>query len=273
MKESEPQELHRTNPDEKITFRIAPIKRKAGEGECSASASSTADATLRPEPNDLSTSASTSSTYCSSVSLVHTASSTSSSSVPMSSAEQALEEPDSPAMKREPQEHSETAPVDNSTISCSSSITPMALGAYSSSCSELKPAPHLMSKPLSLSLTKRFGVTAASASVSASIASSVEKKPSLASSGHRNRTGVGDREERVPVKHKTAMEQIREEETRAKQRRLEQSANSHSSSATSELQANESSGDEAWLRPGILVKINNEKLPPKYHGKKAVVLV
>ena len=119
MKESETQELHRTDPDEKITFRIAPIKRKAGEDECSASASSTADATLKPEPND----PSTSSSYCSSVSLVHTASFTSSSSVTVSNAGQALGEPDSLAMKKEPQEHSETAPVEGSATSCSSSIS------------------------------------------------------------------------------------------------------------------------------------------------------
>ena len=263
MKESEPQELHRTNPDEKISFRVAPIKRKAGEDECSASASSTADATLKPEPND----PSTSSSYCSSVSLVHTASSTSSSSVPVSNAEQALGEPDSLAMKREAEEHSETAPVESSSSFCSSSISQMTLGSNSGGCSELKPAPCVASKSLSLSLTKRFGVTAASASA----ASSVEKKPSLASSGHCHRTG--DREERAPEKRKSAMEQIREEETRTKQRRLELSFSGSSSSATSESKVSKAVEDEAWLRPGILVKINNEKLPPKYHGKKAVVLV
>ena len=264
VKESEPQELHRTNPDEKITFRIAPIKRKAGEDECSASASSTADATLKPEPND----PSTSSSCCSSVSLVHTASSTS-FSVPVSNAGQTLGEPDSLAMKGEAQEHSETAPVESSSSFCSSSISQMTLGSDSGGCSELKPAPSVALKSLSLSLTKRFGVTAASASASA--ASSVEKKPSLASSGHRHRTG--HREERAPEKRKSAMEQIREEETRAKQRRLELSSSGSSSSAISESKASEAAEDEAWLRPGILVKINNEKLPPKNHGKKAVVLV
>ena len=77
----------------------------------------------------------------------------------------------------------------------------------------------------------------------------------------------------MPEKRKSAMEQIREDETRAKQRRLEQSASRPSSSGTNESKASEAAEEEAWLRPGILVKINNEKLPPKYHGKKAVVLV
>ena len=56
---------------------------------------------------------------------------------------------------------------------CSSSINQMTLGSNSGGCSEMKPALSVASKSLSLSLTMRFGVTAASASSSESAASSV----------------------------------------------------------------------------------------------------